>query len=187
MRRLMLLTVHLSLLLVFTHSTPVVEPLRDGPELNQDLSQDLSLVPNFNKPLSGTDSTSDISKEVDSTLEHCYDSADGLQPLEKLQARDACYPHRNDKTIDEIVPSVDRSSRTVDRLIPSLRSSDDENCSKFLPGMFFRGKKFLWSVCDSGVSSGDVILELDLDLPGYATYALFHAFLSRFISGQDTN
>lgn len=187
MLHLMLLTVHLSLLLLFTHSTPVVEPLRVDHGLQHD--QDL---PDFTQPLFGTQSTSDTTGGIDSTSNHCYGNTDGLQPLEKRQGGGACYPISNDDSIDDIVPyrrpeQLGRSSRTVDRVIPSRQISDDEDCGTYLPGAFLNGKMFLWSVCDSGTflsSLGDVVQELDLSLPGYVTYALYHAILCRFIRGQ---
>lgn len=181
MRHLLLLTVHFSVLLVISHSTPVVGPIHfeNGPEPNQDLS----LVSDWKQSLFA-ESTSDADREIDSTLKQCYGSTGGLQPLGELHTRQSCEMPANSKAIDEIQPP----QAGVLEQAPKDATQDDYDCRDLLREEFLLGKMFLWSVCNSGMPETwqeDIVPEEHVELPGYATFALYHATLSRFIRVLD--
>lgn len=190
MRYFMLWTVQVSSLLVISYSTAFDEPIRFDHELDQSdkNNQDLSLGSDLNPPLFDAGSTSADNGKIASALEQCDGDSGGDQPLGKLRARltGSCSP-KNNLNLDEI-------QWPNNRLIPHqfTPTSDDEDCRKFLPMRFVEGKKFLWSVCDSGLSwdpdlpnfsPDDVIYAANGDLPFYDTYDLYNSMLSRFIQG----
>lgn len=189
MRYSMLWTLQVSSLLVISHSTAFDEPIRFDDKLKQSdqNDQDLSLVSDLNLPLFGAGSASAANGNIDSALDQCDDSSGGHQPPGKLRARltQSCKP-RNSLNLDEIQGPDTGLIRSQFTPAP-----DDEDCRKFLPRAFVAGKKFLWSVCDSGrwdprlpdYSPNDVRYTATGDLPFYMTYDLWDAKLCRFIKG----
>lgn len=183
MRYLMFLTVHVSFLLVISHSTPVVEPLSFNDVLAEG-NQDLRPISGLDQPLFGAQSISDANGEIGSASGQCHDSTDGLQLPGRLRARLECTAG-NDKSVDEIQqpdPALKAPSAGF--------STEDEECQKFLSTRFLLGRRFEWSVCDSGLwydYPEHIVYTPNPALPGYITYTLFFATLGRFIKEPRRN
>lgn len=183
---LMLLTVLVSILLVISHSTPFVEPLRFDDE--SVLSLDINPISDLNQPLFGTESLSPANGEIGSALEQCDGSTGGLPSLGK--GKKYCPPGTsNDETVDESTLTIPHLLNKPNKYAPT---SDDNDCKQFLQGKFLivdgMAIRFKWSVCDSGkwdTSPVDVTEASNDLLPGYTTYTLYDASLCKFIKVQD--
>lgn len=175
----MLLTVLVSILLVISHSTPFVEPLRFEDEPVRSL--DSSPISDLIQPLFDAESISRANEEISSALDQCDGSKGGLPPLGK--ENDSCT--LNDETVDESTLTIPHSLNRPKMYTPT---SDDIRCNQFLRGKFLivdgKAMGFEWSVCDSGNgdnTSVDVMEAPNALLPGYTTYTLYDASLCRFI------
>lgn len=183
MRYLMFLTVHVSFLSVISHSASVLEPLSFD-NVQPEGNQDLSLISGLDQPLFGAESPSDVNGEIGSASGQCYGSTGGLQLPGKLRARQQCTAP-NDKSTDEI-----QQPDPALQVPPGGFSTEDDECQTFLNTRFLLGKRFEWSVCDSGLwydYPDHIIYTPNPALPGYITYKLLFAELCRFIKEPRRN
>lgn len=89
---MMLLNIHVSILLIISHFTALVEPLRldAEPERSDKDNQDLNFVSRLYQPVFDAQSTSDANSAIDLTLDPCYGSTGGLPSLGKFRTRQFC-------------------------------------------------------------------------------------------------